>query len=343
MGGRILVNMACLGVGEQPAAALATAPRHRTLVIVLNFNGIADTLACLQSLSLQTCASFDVLVIDNGSRADDLAPIAGRFPAVETIALPGNLGWAGGNNVGLRLARERGYGFACLLNNDTVLEPTAIAELLAAAAVIGQPCLLHPAIFYYDDPTQPQLFPKSPASDSPQARDLAVAHDIVEMDYAYGACLLLPVASLDDAAAGGVGLLDERFFLQLEEQDYYRRAVARGMHSYCATRARMLHKESVSFGGRVTANKIYYITRNSLLLAEKHDATPLGILRSLQRLAWSLQRVAISSDGAMVGWIGLFLWLLSSNVLASAARQGMRDYLRRRFGARPVAPRAPAR
>ena len=311
-------------------------PAGRVLVIVLNFNGLADTLACLESLRRQTCRCFDVLLVDNGSRADDLGAVAARFPQTEVIALPENLGWAGGNNVGLRLARTRGYGWACLLNNDTVLDPEAIAELLAAAAAVEAPCLLHPAIFYYDAPELGQLDPSAPVTADSASLHLAAAHDVFEIGFAYGACLLLSAAVLAPEEAGGVGLLDERFFLQLEDQDYYRRAVAMGLRSYCARRARMLHKESASFGGRVTAEKIYYLARNSLLLAEKHDATPAGILRSLRQLLWSLQSQMPARGAAAKSWLGLLRWLFSADALARAARQGMGDYVRRRFGPRPM-------
>jgi GT2 family glycosyltransferase len=321
------------GMPEQDRTGLG----GRVLVVILNFNGLADTLACLESLRLQTCRRFNILLIDNGSRADDLGLVARQFPHTEVIALPDNRGWAGGNNVGLRLALERGYGFVCLLNNDTVLALDAIDELLAAAAAVDQPCLLHPAIFFYDDPERPQLWPEAPVLADPAALRLVAAHDVVEMSWAYGACLLLHAAILDK-----VGLLDERFFLQLEEQDYYRRAAATGLRSYCARRARILHKESVSFGGRMTPSKIYYLTRNSLLLAEKHDATVAGALRSLYRLLGTLQNRARASGSAVATLPGLLRWLLSSDALARAAREGAMDYVRRRFGPRQM-PQTAAR
>jgi GT2 family glycosyltransferase len=312
---------------QQPGTAGRDA---RLLIVVLNYNGIDDTVACLDSLSCQTSTDFAVLVIDNGSRDDDLSRIAVRFPLVEVIALPDNLGWAGGNNVGMRLALERGFRHVCLLNNDTVLDPRAIEALLAAAAELGQPCLLHPAIAYFDDPARWQINPQ-PAPDAGTDANSA-SPDIVEMDWAYGACLLLPASVLTR-----VGLLDERFFLQLEETDYFLRAKRFGIRSFCARRARILHKESVSFGGRITAAKTYYQARNSFLLAEKHSPGPVGYLRAARRLMWSLHHQASASGAEINGWFRFFLWLLSADAIARAARQGLSDYILRRFGPRPPA------
>jgi len=223
------------------------------LVLVLNYNGLADTLACLDSLRGQSHAPIQVLVVDNGSASADAAAIAREFPEVDVVALPENLGWAGGNNVGMRLALERGYSHICLLNNDTVLEPTAIEAMLAAAGLLGPRCLVHPSIAYFDAPSTWQLRPE-PGKPRDDLAALALQCDIVEMAYAYGACLLVPAEVVRD-----VGLFDERFFLQLEEADYFERASARGVRSFCARRARIRHKESASFGRRITPDKTYYI------------------------------------------------------------------------------------
>ncbi len=298
----------------------------RTLVVILNFNGIDDTIACLESLQRQTFRDFVVQVIDNASRADDLDRIRQRFPDVLVVALPQNLGWAGGNNVGLRHAVEHGFRHVCLLNNDTVLAPGALGFLTAAATAIDGPCLLHPAIAYFDEPTRWQLDPGPRAGGSAFATDL----DIVELSYAYGACLMVPVAVVRQ-----VGLLDERFFLQLEETDYFRRAQAFGIRSFCVRDATMLHRESASFGGQITENKTYYQVRNTLLLAEKHTPGVTGFLRAVRGLLWSLHHQAQVVAGVR-GWPGLLRWLCSSDRLARAARQGGLDYIRRRFGRRPA-------
>ncbi len=329
-------------LNEMPGPALPAqqqASARRLLVVVLNYNGLADTLDCLESLRAQTCPGLAVLVIDNGSRADDLGRIAARFPEVEVVALGENRGWAGGNNVGLRLGLERGFEQMCLLNNDTVLRPDALAELLAAAAAVHDPCLLQPVIHDFDDARQPQLLPgPAPATPDAAARRLADHDEVVEITWAYGACLLVPAALVRR-----VGLLDERFFLQLEEQDYFCRAVAQGMRSYCALRARIRHKESASFGGRVTPDKTYYQVRNALLLAEKHEASVGGVLRALRRLLWALRHQARAVRPRAASHAGFVRWLCSGDAVARAARQGFRDYVVRRFGPRPVAPAAARR
>lgn len=316
------IGSARAGWGPAPAA-------RRLLVVVLHYNGLEDTLACLGSLRAQACPGMSVLVIDNASRSDDRPRIAAEFPEVELLRLAKNRGWAGGNNVGLRLALERGYDRVCLLNNDTVLPPEAMAGLLAAMDAAGGACLLIPALYFFNAPDRAQIDTgPQPTSADAAARDLAERHGVVEISWTYGACLMLPVDLVRR-----VGLLDERFFLQLEEEDFWRRARALGARSYCAHRVRILHKESVSFGARVTAGKTYYQVRNSLLLAEKHARGPAGLLRAVREVAWMLRNQAGPAGGSMLGFLR---WLCSADELARAARQGFRDYLARRFGPRPA-------
>ncbi len=302
---------------------------ERVLVVVLNFNGMDDTLGCLASLRGQDWVGLDVLVIDNGSATDETARIVAAFPEVEVIVEPENLGWAGGNNVGLRRALAGGYGYVCLLNNDTVLGHAAIGEMVAAAGVIAAPCLVHPVIHYFDDPGTAQLFPGLPVGADAAAQARAEIAGIVEMDHAYGACLLMPVG-----LPRAIGLLDERFFLQLEEEDFFQRARRAGFGAFCAWRARMLHKESASFGGRVTAAKTYYQVRNTFLLAEKHARGMGDFAGRLKRLLWALFQRFHGLDPTMTSWGGFARRMLSGDAHARAARQGVADYLLRRFGRR---------
>jgi GT2 family glycosyltransferase len=294
------------------------------LIIIVTYNGKEEVLACLESLSSPNNQS-DLLVVDNASDDGTSAAIRSRFPETEILRLDVNAGWAGGNNAGLRVALERKYDLVCLLNSDTVVHEGAVPKLVQSATALG-PCLLHPAIYYYRQPTEPQLDPSS-LEGKTQIPD---RDGIFELDYAYGACLMLHTRVLYQ-----IGLIDERFFLQLEETDLYQRARKAGFRSFCDTRARVLHKGSHSFGGRNRSPlKTYYMVRNSFLLAENHRRSILGFLRTTREVLWSIQNIAFSDSGVdrSNSRLAFILWSLSSNPFAIAARMGMKDYILRRFG-----------
>ena len=291
------------------------------LIVVLNFNGAPDTIECLASLEKQTYRKITTLVIDNGSQRNGAEPIRAACPGVWLIQLEENLGWAGGNNVGIRLGLEQNFDLICLLNNDTVVEAPAIERMVATAASLP-PCLLHPALYYYDDQNEPQL--------DPDKGGWGKLHDghtgIFRLDFAYGACLMV-----HHEIFRKVGLLDERFFLQLEEADLYERAHRAGYESLCMPAARVLHKESRTFGTRLAPQKTYYTVRNSLLLAEKHTTTIGGFKQAAAKLYWGLGNIA-RRDGLGHGILPFTRWAFSRDPFAKAARRGLRDYCLRRFG-----------
>ena len=100
----------------------------RIVAVVLSYNGRDDTLAALESLR-----GIETVAVDNGSVDGSAAAVAERFPEVELVRAGVNLGFAGGNNVGIRRALDRGANWVLLLNNDAEVEP-GLVEALAAAA-----------------------------------------------------------------------------------------------------------------------------------------------------------------------------------------------------------------
>jgi hypothetical protein len=147
------------------------------------------------------------------------------------------------------------------------------------------------------------------------------------MNYAYGACLVAPKQVYET-----VGLLDERFFLQLEETDLYHRAKRVGIEAYCIPSARILHKESKAFGSRRTPLKTYYSTRNRCLLAEKHHQRIGDLAQAAQQIYWTLSNTASARDGGVCSWPQFLKWFISADSFAEAARAGIADYCCRRFG-----------
>ena len=283
------------------------------VVIILHYGSIVDTRACLAALTPGQPADWRVLVIDNGTGTGAAETLGREFPSIDTVTMTVNQGWAGGNNVGIAWARSRGAGAVCLLNNDTLAAVGAFATMLGTLDRVGD-CLLHPAIDYGDPEDGIQLDPtQNPSS--------AALHDqphLYPLDFAYGACLMIPCSVFDR-----VGLFDERFFLQLEEADFFLRAKAIGIPSLCLNSARIIHFESRSFGARMTSRKLYYIARNKFLLWEKHERSPIGLIRVIRDLYWQAAKESRTP----------LLWLVSGRQGAKSIRAGIFDYLRRHFGA----------
>ena len=101
-------------------------------LIILNWNGKEDTIACLESLQKLSYPHVDIILVDNGSTDATVPLIQERFPYVHCIPLPDNLGFAGGNNPGIQYALKKGADYILLLNNDTLVAPDLIESFLTA-------------------------------------------------------------------------------------------------------------------------------------------------------------------------------------------------------------------
>lgn len=296
------------------------------LCIILSFNGCDDTLACIESIVSQKQDNLHILVVDNCSAAGVVDALRSAYPAVELIALPENLGWAGGNNHGIHIGLERGYEWICLLNNDTVFPSGEVGNWLKAIKGLP-PCLLHPTIYFWDQPELAQLDPRSQPH-FPPGKAPPDWHGKMSIASAYGACL-----AVHRDIFVSVGVFDERLFLQLEETDFYFRASKVGFKAVCDPSVKIFHKESVGFGGKRAAIKVYYTVRNTLLLIEKKQESFRLKMQSFKELYWTMQGIAkIDENRDLMSHGRFFSWLLSGAPAALAMRLGIRDYLVRSFG-----------
>ena len=144
-------QQACdIQVGRRSTGSAQMEPS--VFIVVLNWNGRADTLTCLRSLQALADKRTRVLVVDNGSTDGSVAAILAAHPEVPVIETGRNLGYAGGNNVGVRHAIAEGADFVLVLNNDTVCAPDMIDRLLQAAAKHPGAGMFCPRIFYMHDP-----------------------------------------------------------------------------------------------------------------------------------------------------------------------------------------------
>lgn len=124
----------------------------QVFIIILNWNGKTDTLACLNSLQKITYSNQEVVVIDNGSSDDSVAQIKTLYPEVIILETGENLGYAEGNNVGIRYALEHHAEFILLLNNDTIVAPDVLDQLANAALQNPEAGVFGATLFYMDKP-----------------------------------------------------------------------------------------------------------------------------------------------------------------------------------------------
>jgi GT2 family glycosyltransferase len=240
--------------------------RPRTLAITLNWRQPLVTLESVKALQAMQHPELDILVIDNGSGDDSLAVLKQHDPEFEIYELPQNVGFAAGNNHGLRMAFERGYDFALLINNDAFAAPDMLDRLLAeSASDIG---LLSPKIFYESEPEriwfaggrrQPYTLDLVDTGrgniDDPQ---VTASRDV---DYLLGACLLVNLN-----AARVVGFLDERYFFYFEDLDWSIRFTEAGFRLRVVPQAHVYHRVAVSTGSDAdSAQRRYYLAFGSIL------------------------------------------------------------------------------
>ena len=203
-----------LGGNPYAGGVDAPAPAPRVAVVVLDWNGGDDTLACVASVCASRWQPLDVLVVDNASRQPVLAEVARRHPGVRTIANASNLGYAGGNNVGLRAALAAGADWVLVLNNDARVEPGTIDELVAVARRDPRIAAVGARILRLEQPDRlwmawgevdyRQSLVQLVGVDQPDDGRFAAEHDA---DWVSGCAILLSRRALE-----AIGPFDEEFF-----------------------------------------------------------------------------------------------------------------------------------
>lgn len=236
-------------------------------IITVNYNGLNDTCALIDSIPFNE--DMEVIVVDNGSIKNEASILQNRYPHITAIRSNQNLGFAGGNNLGIKTAKGK---YLYLINNDTVFKdfnPQVLIKRLKSSQKIGMVC---PKIrFAWDDnPIQFAGYtPLSPIT----IRNRAIGfgeEDKGQYDmphqtpYAHGAAMMLKREVVDKA-----GLMPECYFLYYEELDWSMMLTRAGYEIWYDPASTIYHKESRSTGQN-SPLRTYYITRNRLLLVKRN-------------------------------------------------------------------------
>ncbi len=306
----------------------------KVAIVILNWNGKNDTLECLESVFKIDYPNFEVIVVDNGSTDDSVAAIRQAYPQATLIETGKNLGYAGGNNVGIRYALEKGAEFVFLLNNDTILAPDVLTQLAKAAQAHPEAAAFGPVIYQVEQPdiiwTAGEFLGKEfTCSHYLQGESSAILDnkDCYETDWVTGAALFTRGSTFSK-----IGLLDERYFLVYEESDWCFRARAQGYRCLIVPPAKVWHKVAASFGGEISPLRIYFSTRNRLLFAEKNLPKSVWLKLCLRSLKKLLPKFTLSKINGQPLLKIIYWSFLEKKPQRKAAILGILDYYLRRFG-----------
>lgn len=239
-------------------------------IIILNWNGKRDSADCLESLTQLDYPHADIILVDNGSSDGSIPYLREHFPAIHYVELPHNLGFAGGNNAGIKYALTLGSDLFLLLNNDTVISPDFLTHFVRAFHSHPQVGILGASIYLFDqrdtlDHLGGMWNKKAANVDLIGFREKRLSEGpCIPLDYVCGACMIFTKAVLD-----AIGFLEENYFLYWEENDYCLQAKKAGFGVMHCPQAKIWHKVSASVvGGKPHAN--YFWWRGRLLWISRH-------------------------------------------------------------------------
>jgi len=243
-------------------------------LIILNWNNCKDTLECLASIDKIKYPNFEVIVVDNGSTDDSIEIIRTRYPQHTMVENKENLGFAEGNNRGLREGIKQGAEMLMLLNNDTIIAPNMLTEISKAALDHPQAGAFGPKIYFYDDPAT--IWYAGGGVDQKTGRCYHIGCGSADMEPKYKqsseteyicGCAI----AIRSQVIQSVGLLDPEFFLTWEEIDWCYRMRKSGFSCLFVPEAKVWHKVSASFvDGNWGPMWQYFYFRNRLLFHKRH-------------------------------------------------------------------------
>lgn len=232
--------------------------------IILNWNGMQDTLECIESVKHLDYPDVRILVVDNGSTDGSPSCIREHYPSVTLVENRQNLGFTGGNNLGMKKAMEMGTDYLWLLNNDTILEKDTLKRLVSASLESPEAGLASPFIYYYDTPDRIQFCGSYIDWKGRRIVKLeeggAIPDDGTHMSL-WGTALLIKRNVVEQ-----VGYLNEKYFAYHEDEEYCMRAAKAGIRCIVVPNARVLHKNSRSTGSNDAPMQVFLRSRNLFFL-----------------------------------------------------------------------------
>lgn len=262
-------------------------------IITVNYNGLKDTSELIESLQKHVSLSYEIIVVDNASKVNEAALLQEKYSHIITIRSEENLGFSGGNNIGIRHAKGK---YIFLLNNDTFIEEDTFHYLIKRLENSPETGAVSPKIKFAFPPRNIQFAGYLPLS------AITLRNDLIgfgEKDngqyetpsrtpYCHGAAMMIRKEVIEK-----VGYMPEIYFLYYEELDWSTQIEKAGYELWYEPRCTVYHKESQSTGQQ-SYLRTFYLTRNRLLYAWRNRYGIIRLIAILYQLLIAAPKNSLS-------------------------------------------------
>jgi GT2 family glycosyltransferase len=286
------------------------------LIIIINFNGYEDTVECISSLVDAKISLSNILVIDNCSSDNSFPLLVRKFPDLIIIQTAINLGFAGANNIGIKYGIEQKFKYVILLNNDTTVEKESINILVNEMDNNPEITLGTGQIRYSSDKSKIWYGGGKLVGWRGLAihigmnksfKNFSHTNDLINTEFISGCYLCIRVGNIYS-----LGLLNEKFFMYLEDVEYSARAIKTKINLGYFSKSIIYHKWRG--GTKLKYHSLYYAVRNRKLLIDL-------VFPKSARYYFNI-----------IIFLKLSFWFLCNKKLFRAANEGLKDYRQKYFG-----------
>lgn len=288
-------------------------------IVILNWNGYKDTVKCINSLEKINYKNYKILLVDNASTNESVKVLRFKFPNIQFIVNKENLGFSGGCNVGIKYALKNSAEYVLLINNDTYVDTKFLSILIEYASKDKKIGIISPFVYYSHNP---KMIWSSGGYNTyrnnyPFTDDLFNSIDNgqfsnKDVENVTGCCILIKSEVFEK-----IGLLDEEYFLYVEDMDFSLRVINAGYKIIVTPESKVWHAVYGSTGGGYSIVTDYYNNRNFFLFAYKNlsDITRISFIlfsikgRILEILMYikrkRFKNAAVTLKGLIHGLLGI--------------------------------------